>query len=477
MVQVILIHSPTVFYDGDKSVTDQTSNPPMGILYIASYLKEKGISVKIMDPYPQKLSLEDILNDIEKERPEIVGISSMTPGIRTAVNMAEAIKDRFGSKPYIGIGGVHTSCDTTLIERYPYFDFQIVGEGEITFYEIVTKVLNGEKIERTYIGKSPENLDDLPFPARDLLEDVSYFCPHEKSQSKPIEWATMLATRGCPFQCVFCSKPPHRNVVRNRSAKNIVDEMEEIIRNYGIGYFSFVDDTIALKSDWMIEFCDEILSRGLDVKWCAQMRATDAKEDVFEKLSEAGCIILFFGVESGSERIRNKIIKKGVQDKDIINAASLCRKFGIESNFYLMMGFPTETKEDLKATGEIGIKANADLIGIHLTKILPGSKLWDISVNEGKIEENFIDMYINNEAGEDWAAVWPTYIPDGLNLKDLVDAKKKAYRKFFLRPRWIFQRYLTTPSKLILDLKHIKIGLNVILHGYTTSTVDARMEK
>jgi radical SAM superfamily enzyme YgiQ (UPF0313 family) len=448
----------------------------MGILYIAAYLRQKGVSVKVLDLYPQKISLTDLLETIEKEKPLIVGISSMTPAIRVAVQIAKAIKEKFGEKLYVGIGGVHNSCDTTLVERYPYFDFQIIGEGEFTFYEIVQSVIRGEKPQLTYYGKTIENLDELPFPARDLLEDVRYVCPHEKSQEKPIEWATLLTTRGCPFQCVFCSKPPHRNEVRNRSAKNIVDEIEEIVNKKGITYFSIVDDNIGFKQDWLIGLADEILSRRLKIRWCAQMRITNAKEEVIKKISAAGCIILFFGVESGSERIRNKIIRKGVKDKEIIEATRLCRKYGIESNFYLMMGFPTETKEDLKATGDIGIKANADVIGIHLTKILPGSRLYERAIEEGKTSKDFVDEYIRGEHGEDWAVAWPTYIPDGLTIKDLVEAKKSAYRRFYMRPRWFFQRYWKKPSLILQDLKRARVVCNVLVHGATDSTIDARLD-
>ncbi|MCX9011219.1 MAG: radical SAM protein [Candidatus Methanoperedens sp.] len=476
MVQVILINSPTNFPDGKEFIVDATSAPPLGILYLAAYLQQQGVSVKILDPYPQRLSLEDILIEVENEQPVIVGISSMTPGIRNAVIIASAIKEKFGNMPYIGIGGIHASCDISFIERYSVFDFQVIGEGEITFHEIVQCVLSGEKLEKLYYGKQYPDIDDLPFVDRELLGGIRYVGPHDASEANKRETASMLATRGCPFECVFCSKPPQRKKVRNRSAKNIVDEMEELAKKYGIKHVDFIDDNIGLESEWLIGLGDEILTRGLTMEWSAQMRATDAKDEVFKKISEAGCRAIFFGIESGSERIRNRIIRKGVRDKDIINATNLCRKYGIESNFYLMMGFPTETKEDLKATGDIGIRTKADIIGIHLTKILPGSKLFDIAVNEGKIDKDITDKFIRGEIGTDWTSAWPTYIPEGLTINDLIDAKKSAYRRFYFRFGWMLQRYYSKPIRIISDLKHLRVAANVLLFGATKSAIDSRLK-
>lgn len=469
MSDVVLIHSSIGFYNEKSVVADQTSNPPMGLLYIAAYLEKKGISVRLIDPHPERLSLKDVLKEIKKEKPMVIGISSMTPGIRTAVRLAEAIRKNFGKKLYIGIGGIHPSVDFTFINRYPVFDFQVIGEGEITFYEVVKGILKGKKPKKIYQGKLIENLDDLPFPARHLLKG-DYFCPHDKSQALDPE-VTIISSRGCPFHCIFCSKPSFRNMYRYRSAKNIVDEMEE---TYPLckGKYSFVDDTMGTNREKAIEFCDEVILRGLKVKFAAQMRPTDANDTLFKKLAEAGCREAFFGVESGNVRIRNEVIKKMVPEKKLYETVKLCRKYGIQSNFYLMLGFPTETWEDIKDTINVGVKTKVDFVGLHITQIIPGSELYNLAIREGKMSPKLLDKYIKGELGENFFEVFPKYVPDGMTIRDLERARTIAYRKFFFNPGWILRRLISYPKhfdRFLRDCRTFFLGVYVLVYGHTKS--------
>lgn len=469
MAQVVLIHASIGFYNEEGIIADQTSNPPMGLLYLASYLKKKGVSVRLIDPHPERLSLNGVLNVIGKEKPLVVGISSMTPGIRTAVRLAEAIKQKFGKKLPVGLGGIHASVDSTFIERFPIFDFQVVGEGEITFYEIVKEILAGKKPKKIYLGKLIEDLDSLPFPARHLLKG-DYFSPHDKSQAFDPE-ITIISSRGCPFHCIFCSKPAHRDRYRFRSAKNIVDEMESVYDSCG-GKYNFVDDTMGANQVKAMEFCDEVVARGLKVQFATQMRATDVNEKFIKKLKAAGCREIFFGVESGSDRIRNEVIGKAVPEKKIHEAVAFCRKYGIQSNMYLMLGFPTETWKDLEDTINIGVKSKVDFVGLHITQIIPGSKLYDLAIKEGKMSPNLLDQYTRGELGENFFEVFPKYIPDGLTIEDLKKVRTIAYRKFFFNLGWIYRRitsYFEHPDRLVRDLKTFKLGLYVLAYGHTKS--------
>jgi radical SAM superfamily enzyme YgiQ (UPF0313 family) len=469
MKQVVLVHASIGFYGEKGIVADQTSNPPMGLLYIAAYLERKGFSVRLIDPYPERLSLKDVLAEIEKADPLLVGISSMTPAIRTAVRLAKAIRKKFGRKLPIGIGGIHASVDPTFAKRYPVFNFQVIGEGEITFYEIVKKIANGKKIKKIHLGKLIEDLDMLPFPARHLLRG-DYFGPHDKTQAQNPE-ITIISSRGCPFHCIFCCKPVHRNKYRFRSAKNIVDEMESV-RHLCNGKFNFVDDTMGTNRQKAIEFCDEVIARKLKVSFATQMRATDANDTLFRKLAAAGCREAFFGVESGSNRIRNKIIGKAVPEKKLYETVRLCRKYGIQSNFYLMLGFPTETQKDLEDTINVGVKTKVDFVGFHITQIIPGSRLYGQAIKEGKMSGKDLDRYIRGEMGENFFNVFPKYIPDGMTIEDLQKARTIGYRKFFLNPGWIYRRiasYFDHPDRFGRDLRTFGLGLYVLIRGHTKS--------
>ncbi|MFA5358750.1 MAG: radical SAM protein [Patescibacteria group bacterium] len=469
MAQVVLIQASMGFYGDEGIVADQTSNPPMGLLYIAAYLEKYGVSVRLIDPFPEQLNLADILKEIELEKPLVIGISAMTPGIPTAYKMAQAIRGRFGPRPFIGVGGIHTSVDPGFIDRYPIFDFEVVGEGEVTFYEVLQTVLAGKIPQKKYFGKIIENLDDLPFPARHLLRG-RYFCPHDETEADDPE-VTIIASRGCPFHCIFCSKPGFRDRYRYRSAKNIVDEME---RDYKLcnGKFNFVDDTIGANQQRAIEFCEEIMSRKLKVQFAVQMRATDASDVFFKKLAASGCREIFFGVESGSNRVRNEIIEKRVPEEKLFEAVKLCRRYGMQSNFYLMLGFPTETKKDLEDTVNIGVRTKVDFIGLHVTQIIPGSRLYDLAIKEGKMSNDLLDQYIRGELGNNFFEVFPKYIPDGLTIKDLEAARTLAYRKFFINPGWWYRRirsYFKHPDRLVKDWKQFRLGIYVLIHGHTKS--------
>ena len=479
MVDVILIHSPMVVnrrgQDWIFSDGDEVSNYHMGLLYLSAYLEKNGMSVKILDVIAARITLEDILENVAQEKPTVVGISATSSGLRSAVSICRRIKENFEGVP-VCIGGAHVNCDPHFHERVPVFDYCVMGEGEKTFYESVVKLKNGEKVEGILQGESIEPLDDVPFPARHLIEFQDYVrWEHRNSTKKPN--ATMLGSRGCPFKCTFCSIPAVGHKVRYRSAKNIVDEMEAIYDTCD-GNYTFVDDVLTLNQNKTIELCDEIIKRGLGdkVKWNGMTRAEILGEKLVAKMAKAGCNDLFFGIESGSERVRTDVIAKKISNEEIKDAVSLCRKYGIVTNFFLMVGFPTETHEEIQETVEIGKKSGADMIGIHQTIPFPGTGIYDYSVKNGLIEENLIDRFA---LGDGWSEKesfhdnWPNFVPEGLETKDLVDAKKRAYREHYLRPSWAWSRvklWMKAPYRFKQDLNTLRHAPDVFIFGKTLNT-------
>jgi radical SAM superfamily enzyme YgiQ (UPF0313 family) len=281
--------------------------------------------------------------------------------------------------------------------------------------------------------------------------------------------ASMLGSRGCPYQCSFCCIPAIGQKVRMRSAKNIVDEMESI---YDIcrGHYSFNDDCMTLSKRHTLEFCQEIIDRKLKVRWIASTRANTLDEETAKALSRAGCTDLYFGVESGSEKIRNSVIKKKMSDEQIAKAVSLCRKHKILSNLFLMVGFPGETKEDMLKTVLIGSKVKADVVGIHITMPLPGTEIFHYAVKNKMLPADIIDRFARGEMGRGFRGVWPLFVPEGFELADLIEIKKKTYRSFYLNPFWILRRIMTwfiIPGKFKDDLKLFKIALYVFMTGGT----------
>ncbi len=474
MADVILIHSPIFLYKNQEEKKqfrahggDEKSYYPMGILYIASYLEKFGHSVEIIDVSAAGKILIDILQIIDVHKPKIVGISATTQSIISSITLAMEIKARYGDEILVGLGGVHLCCDPTFIDRFAVFDFGIVGEGEKTFEEILRRVKGGEKIKGIVNGETIKDLDELPFPARHLINPSIYL--REEQMAFEVPAAGILGSRGCPYSCSFCCIPVIGHKVRLRSPKNIVDEMEEIYDQCQ-GSYSFVDDCLTLNRSHTLAFCQEIIDRKIKVKWIASTRASGLDEEVIRALSRAGCSDLYFGVESGNERIRNEVIKKKVTDEQIAEAVRLCRKYKILSNLFLMVGFPTETKKEMMDTVRIGSKVKADIVGIHITSPLPGTEIFNYAIKNKKIPEDIIDKYARGELGRGFRGVWPLFVPDGFTLEDLINIKRKTYITFYLNPFWWLRRirvWFITPGKFKDDLKLFKIAFHVFRTGGT----------
>lgn len=474
MSDVILIHSPIILYNDKEEMDrfkghggDEVSYYPLGILYLSSYLKKYGHSVKVIDITPGKKTLVDIFKVIEAEKPKIVGISSMTSSIMSTVTLAMNIKRKYNNDILVGLGGVHLCCDPTFIERYPYFDFGVIGEGEKTFVDIVNKAKRGEAIRGIIKGELIQNLDELPFPSRDLIDSRIYL--REEQMDFEVPAAGILGSRGCPYKCAFCCIPTIGHRVRLRSAKNIVDEMESIYDQCR-GSYSFVDDCLTLNKSRTLEFCQEIIDRGLRVKWVGSTRVDTLNEELVKAMKRAGCTDLYFGIESGNDRIRNQVIKKKVSEKQIYDAVNLCRKYNILTNLFLMVGFPTETRLEMMDTAKIGNRVKADIIGIHITIPFPGTEIYNYAIENKKIPADIVDKYAKGELGKGFRNVWPLFIPDGFGLEDLINVKRVAYIRFYLSPAWWFRRiriWFLIPEKFKDDLKLFKIAFHVFKTGGT----------
>jgi radical SAM superfamily enzyme YgiQ (UPF0313 family) len=236
------------------------------------------------------------------------------------------------------------------------------------------------------------------------------------------------------------------------------------------GGYSFVDDCMTLDRNRTLAFCQEIIDRKLKCHWIASTRVNAMDEEVARAMKRAGCTDLYFGVESGNERVRNEVIKKKVTDEQIKNAARLCRKHGIVSNLFLMVGFPGETWPEMMDTVRIGHKVGADMIGIHITMPFPGTEIFDYAQKNGMIPKDLIDQYASGSLGRGFRGIWPLFVPKAMTLDDLFRAKKLAYRYFYLHPKWLWHRALVwfkIKGKFSEDLKLLKIAWHVFMTGGT----------
>ena len=454
MTDVILINPPHSFPEDDTATQKRkgyTLYPPAGILYLASALESNGLKAQVIDAVAGGHSIVDILKIITSSSVPIVGISATTPQLRGSLQLATRIKEQLNGKVRIGIGGPHVSADPAFIERFNVFDFALIGEGEKTFPELVKMDKEGGHLEGIYPGERIEELDSIAFPNRHLINSDDYYIePYGK------HFATIHPARGCPFNCSFCSNPVGGRHARFRSPQNVVDEIEYCIREFGIKHILFTDDTFTLNMKHAAEICQELLRRCIRLSWSCETRANLVDRELLELMHSAGCREISFGVESGNEELREKVLQKKISNADLITTFTECHRLGIDAHAFCMLGFPGETTQNMLETLDFVLKIKPDVLGLHQTVLFPGSALYKQAVIDKKIPADIWDKYTRGEVEEQ-----PVFIPDGFSRETMDAIQKHIYWKYYYRPAYLSRRLwkdITTPSRFKQDLR-LGIGL------------------
>ncbi|MFH1825336.1 MAG: radical SAM protein [Candidatus Firestonebacteria bacterium] len=468
MPEILLIDPPYSFTEIVKLKSKKKQGgfyvryPHLGLGYLASFLKKENFSVEILDASVEMLNVENIIDIIKDKKPFIVGITVTTPLIRTVYSIIKRIKSE-NIKCEIVLGGAHISIDPEIIEDMDV-QYGFIGEAEYGFLKLCKRlvrdqgefdeidglVYNNNGIIKINKKKVPDDLDALPFPARDLIDNDKYFSPVISGRI-----TSMITARGCPFNCAYCSRPAVGKEYRVRSLENIIKEVKEVINKYEVKYINFEDDTFTLNKDRTRQFCEKVIDEKIKVSWGCQTRADLVDAELLKVMKDSGCIKVSFGVETGSERIRYLINKK-VKNEDYIKAFKWCHELGMETNAFVMFGHPTETIKEMEESIKFTCKLSPNYAAFYITTILPGSILCDEAIKEGIIKHPLV--WRRYMRGEEYL---PSYIPSGLNKKDLDEMSKRAFRKFYLRFKYILSRVRIIRN--FNDLKrNIKSGWTII---------------
>ena len=467
MTDVLLIQPPV-------SVTNHLANSGgdvyhIGLSYLSGMLKKENISFRIINNSNVAYSIEDILSLCESEKVKILGISAITPIIRTTVKLAKEVKERLKDKIHILLGNAHVSVDPDIINRYPYFDSAICGEADNIIVEHINKILQGEKPTGIFTASPPMDLDELPFPAFESIENTIF----KKGDIIPI-----IGTRGCPYKCGYCARAAMSKIVRSRSSQNIVEEV--LTRIPLTKQFFFNDDCATINKKHIISLCSLIIERKLKIKFWMITRIDLIDDEMGQLLKKAGCISLLVGIESGNERIRNEIIQKNLSDEKIFRGMAITKKYNLPVQLFFMIGHPEETVSEIGDTINYPLKLekmgfnNIELVGYHLTIPLPGTRYFDWYLQQGKISPSIIDDYIQNKLGDGFYGHWPYLIPEGITFKEMDKFRVIGTKNFHLRPAYVFRRLLQDihrPKQILFDLKN---AFYVIKQG--TSADDSKTE-
>lgn len=433
MKKIILFNPPLYFSKGTPHSLD-VSVPPLGLLYLASYINkysQNKIRALVVDIGAENLSLEGIQSLINKHKPFVVGVTSMTPQLQGAVELAIFIKKNIDKKIKIFLGGPHVSGDPDFVNRFKnIFDYAITGEAEKTFFDSLINLLKGKKISKLQKGEPILDLDQIPFPDRKLIKRELYS-----------EYESMIFSRGCPYQCYYCSRPAISKRVRYRSARNMIEEIKNVYK-YCKGKIDFQDDTFNLNKERVLEFCNLVKKEGLRLEWRCNARIDLMDEEILFAMKEAGCSLIHFGIESGNEKVRREIVNKGsFTNKKIYKVIKMCKDLKIKVAGYFIIGHPGESKKNLQDTRKMILNSKIDLVGLSIPTPFPGSKLYEIAKKRGIINENIIDMFARKELGEGYVGNYPVLTSEKVSREYIFKLMKEINRKFYLNWRMFLRRF------------------------------------
>lgn len=442
--------------------------PPLGILYLAACIRRDGHKSMLIDALAENLSVEQVKNRVLKAKPDIVAMTGTTPQISSAFSVIKAIKNE--SDIPIILGGPHaTAAPLETMRKCSEIDILVFGEGELIFPELVNAIEKGsslEKIRGIYLRKKGDikftgsqayvdNLDELPFPARDLLKSISIY-KLAPSDVKREPSTTMVTSRGCPFKCKYCNKAVFGSKYRFNSPEYVLDEIEYLIEKYKIREIKFWDDVFTIRKKRTEQICEEIKKRKLDLVWSCESRVDIVDYDILKKMKSAGCWQIDYGIESAEQKLLDRI-NKGIKIETAAKTIKLTKKAGISTRGYFILGLPGETIKSANKTIDFAVKSGLDSATFFVCVPYPGTELYDIAKQEGGIKSDDWSQYSHIDFEK------LIYVPNTIKEAELKKLINKAYKKFYIRPEFVTKQVLNIRS--VDDIKNKLQGLKVLLKG------------
>lgn len=438
--------------------------PPLGILYIASYLKSRAgnIDIKVIDAPSENLDYEGVRGELSKFAPDIVGVTFWTFSLCDSLEICRIAK-KISPKTTVVAGGPHINIYPNETLSQDCVDFAICGDGEKAFYELVSRFAGSRdfadspnlyykedgEIKKSRSEYAEQDLDSLPHPDRTLTDFSKYRTILDPGG--PV--TTMITSRGCPYGCTFCFQ--RHTGWRPRSPDDIIGEMAECVA-LGIKNFFIFDETFTVDKKRVAEFCAKLKSSGLGAVWSCRARVDTVDEGMLDEMKSAGLGRISFGVESGDVEVLRQLDKR-ISVEKVAEVFRAARRGGITTLADFMVGCPGETRDATRKTVDFAISLGADYAQFSLLTLLPATKLYERALAEG---------IVARDVWRDYAlAPSPSFKPPIWNYYSEDDARRvlvAAYKRFYLRIPWIFKRLLAVRTFYQLKI-YIKAGVNLII--------------
>jgi radical SAM superfamily enzyme YgiQ (UPF0313 family) len=440
---------------------------PLGLAYLGAVAQKEGHEVNIIDCQAEKLTYDTFRQRISQLNPDVIGVTSTTLLYKSAMQLINIAKE-VHPQAITMLGGSHgTFWDENALREYPSLDMVVRREGEVTFIELLNKLqasgdlsdvlgitfrLKDGTIVRTNDRPFIQDLDSLPFPAHDLL-------PLESLKRMGKILFPLITSRGCVYWCDFCSTVRmFGRGYRWRSAKNVVDEMQLIHDKYGVDQMTFYDDAFSVDRNRVLQICQELHSRKLDVIWDCGTRVDMVDREMLKTMHDAGCMAVWMGIESGSELILGKMNKKIKLDQIRI-AFKTANDVGLMTIGNVVLGFPGETEATALETIKFVKQLNLDDVGFYVATPYPGTPMYEQVKANGWLRETDFDKF--DTAG-------PTFETPDLSMQKLSEIRHKAYQQFYLRPGYVLKEIrrggtygksaVKTSGAYLLRAMHIKLS-------------------
>jgi anaerobic magnesium-protoporphyrin IX monomethyl ester cyclase len=423
----------TLVYPFFKPFNDNSTFrfPPLGLGYIAASLRKHGVKVELVDC--TFMTREEAIAKVKVSKPDVIGFYSMFSMKKTSVEMAKLLR---GDCRLLFVGGPLPTLDPK--GYLDVFDVVVLGEGEDAMVEIAecaerNRGFSGVRgiaykddgeVRFTSRREFVEDLDSLPFPSRDLFDNEAYKRHYVGRFGYSI--SPLITSRGCPFSCDFCSRPVFGQSFRSRSATSVVDEVEEIV---GLGYDRvwFADDCFTLNRDRLLAVCDELVKRRLNVDWECLSRVDTMDREVAAKMRSAGCVRVFFGIESGTDKVLS-LMQKQITVEQARKAVYNAKAAGLQVGAFFILGYPGENDETVLDTVRFASGLPLDYLSFTLPYPIPGTALFDRVKNNGGF---VVDDW---EEPKNWALIRHKLLyHSGFSETKLKFAIGKAHMQFYGR--------------------------------------------
>lgn len=444
-LKLLLISSPVTLEEryGILACAGSTQ-PSFGLASLAAIAQRSGARVQVLDAAAENLSVDQCLQEILELAPDVVGISSTTVGIVAAAELAARIKAHL-PKVVVVLGGCHaTALPEQTLSEFPGFDVVVIGEGEVTFKELLEAITRNTAIVDDIPGTAVrsngtirvnrrrpflDNLDVLPLPAWSLVRGFPGAFRPSPLRVKRYPCASIVLTRGCPNRCLFCDRSVFGNRCRSYSPAYAFEMLKDLRETYRVREVLLEDDTFVTVKSRVRELCERLIASRLDLTWSCLGRVDSVSQDLLRLMRKAGCWHISYGIESGDPTILDAM-GKNVDLQQVANAVQWSKEAGLQTKGFFMIGFPNETHASIAASLDLAKRLPLDDISVAYVTPFPGSDLYAVAGQYGQWEDDWRKMNL----------LQTVFVPWGFTKGDLVAARNRMFRQFYFRPRPILRK-------------------------------------